>query len=780
MKLLMKVMVVGIVVFVMVGVFVGCMFVGDGDGVDGCFELCVVMFLFGVDVVVYDVFVVQEKQFEKEYFDIDIIGVEYEWEGFIFVVQFVGGSLFDVFIVLFIDFKMLFENGQLMDVIDVIEEFGYMDKFNFIIFDGVIGVDGKIYGFLWQVYVVVLYYNCDLFEQVGFDFDSFLEMWDEICEVVKKIMDVIGKVGYVQMVINNIGGWQFMLQIVVCGGCMQSDNGDGIVELMIDNDVIKIFFQFLYDVKWEDNVFGLKVDFDWGIINQEFVVGNIGMYIFGFDIYIVFVCDFGMDLDIYGMIVVFMEGDDFGMFGGGDIVVISFMVDDVIKEVVVIWIDWYYMQKFMDKDVVVFDVKILNELGQVVGILLLLVFSWELYDELQEWIVDYINVLVDQMVLFSDCIWDQMLVGELKVKMQEVYVLFDIVVQKVLIDQNVDIDVFLVQVQSDVQVKFDEQIFMMMMFFEQWVVVEDFLLFVVCCFCCCLFFIWFCGGGFVNFLFVFLMFFVFVFFLWLLIVQLVVMSLQKINLIVFEWVGFDNYFVVIGDFEFGCVVINMLWFVVFVLFFGFLLLLLMVVFMSEVCCGKGIYFVFVYFLVVIFLVVVVLLWKFFYSVDLFGVFNIVFGFVGIFLQLWIQDVVQVMFLFVFEVIWVGVGGLIIIYFVVFLGVLFEFYDVVEVDGVGIWKKVWYVMLLQLCGIFFIMLILQVIVIVQVFFELFLFIGGGFVGVIKIVLLYIYDKVFWNSLGGDYGEVMVVLVLLVIVFVFFFWLYFKLIDCWSMM
>lgn len=289
---------------------------------------------------------------------------------------------------------------------------------------------------------------------------------------------------------------------------------------------------------------------------------------------------------------------------------------------------------------------------------------------------------------------------------------------------------------------------------------------------------WFRGGGLANLLFVLPMLFVFVFFSWSPIVQSVVMSLQKTNLIVSEWVGFDNYLAVIGDPELGRAVINTLWFAVLALLFGFPLPLLMAVLMSEVRRGKGIYSALAYLPVVIPPVVAVLLWKFFYSADPSGVFNTVLGFVGIPPQPWIQDAVQAMPSLVLEATWAGAGGSIIIYLAALLGVPPELYDAAEVDGAGIWKKVWHVTLPQLRGILFIMLILQVIATAQVFLEPFLFTGGGPAGATKTVLLYIYDKAFRNSLGGDYGEATAVSVLLAVVLALLSWLYFKLTDRWS--
>lgn len=289
---------------------------------------------------------------------------------------------------------------------------------------------------------------------------------------------------------------------------------------------------------------------------------------------------------------------------------------------------------------------------------------------------------------------------------------------------------------------------------------------------------WFRGGGLANLLFVLPMLFVFVFFSWSPIVQSVIMSLQKTNLLVSEWVGIDNYVAVLSDPELGRAVVNTLYFAVLALLLGFPLPLMMAVLMSEVRRGKGLYSALAYLPVVIPPVVAVLLWKFFYSADPSGVFNAVLGAVGIPPQPWIQDAVQAMPSLVLEATWAAAGGSIIIYLAALLGVPPELYDAAEVDGAGIWKKVWHVTLPQLRGILFIMLILQIIATAQVFLEPFLFTGGGPAGATKTVLLYIYDKAFRNSLGGDYGEATAVSVLLAIVLAVLSWLYFKLTDRWS--
>ena len=202
--------------------------------------------------------------------------------------------------------------------------------------------------------------------------------------------------------------------------------------------------------------------------------------------------------------------------------------------------------------------------------------------------------------------------------------------------------------------------------------------------------------------------------------------------------------------------------------------------MSEVRRGKGLYSALAYLPVVVPPVVAVLLWKFFYDADPNGVFNTILGWVGIPPQPWLQSTgrrrcrrscsrrpgprpaarssstsPRC------------------------LSVPPELYDAAEVDGAGIWRKVWHVTMPQLRGILFIMLILQVIATAQVFLEPFLFTGGGPAGATLTILLYIYDYAFRNSPGrrlrrGDRG----VACCSRSCSASCRWLYFKLTDRWS--
>jgi len=418
-----------------------------GSGEDGKTELRVATFPPGADTAAYEAFATQEKQFEDKYPDIDIIGVEYEWEGPTFTAQLAAGSLPDVFTVPFTDAKTLLQNGQLADVTDEINELGYADKFNPIILDAVTGDDGHLYGFPRQAYALGLQYNRQLFEEAGLDPDSPPTTWDEVREYAKQISEKTGKAGYATMTQNNTGGWQLSAQAASRGGFLQSDDG---LTSTIANDGVKATLEYFHDLRWEDDSMGDNFLLDWGTINQEFAAGNIGMYTSGSDLYTALVRDFSLDPDVYGLTTIPME-DGGKVLGGGDIAVLPPTLDEATKAAAVKWVDWYYMQKLLNEDAAVADAKALSDSGQAVGTPVLPVLDRDTYEQSLTWIAPYVNVPQDQMTGFTEGIFEQTPVAEIKGHTQEVYALLDPVVQAVLTDKNADIDALLAQADKDAQ-----------------------------------------------------------------------------------------------------------------------------------------------------------------------------------------------------------------------------------------------------------------------------------------------------------------------------------------
>jgi multiple sugar transport system permease protein len=290
---------------------------------------------------------------------------------------------------------------------------------------------------------------------------------------------------------------------------------------------------------------------------------------------------------------------------------------------------------------------------------------------------------------------------------------------------------------------------------------------------------WIRSGGLSTLLFLLPLLLVFGAFSWYPIVRTIVMSLQHTNLVQAPtWVGLDNFRAVIHDPLLPIAVKNTAYFALLALIFGYPIPLAAAVLMSEVRRARGFYSVLAYLPVVIPPVVAVLLWKTFYDASSIGVFNTVFGWVGLGPYPWLQSPHWAMPSLVLESTWANAGGTVIIYLAALTSVNPELYEAAGVDGAGIWRKVRHVTLPQLRGVLLVTMILQIIGTAQVFLEPYLFTSGGPANATLTVLLLIYDYAFGNSLGGDYGKATALSLMLAVFLALFSLVYLRATRSWS--
>ncbi|WP_421740889.1 carbohydrate ABC transporter permease [Cellulomonas sp.] len=289
---------------------------------------------------------------------------------------------------------------------------------------------------------------------------------------------------------------------------------------------------------------------------------------------------------------------------------------------------------------------------------------------------------------------------------------------------------------------------------------------------------WVRGGGLTTLVFALPMLVIFGVFSWAPIVKAVVMSFQKTNLIVTEWVGLENFQRVFADPVLPMAVRNTAYFALLALIFGYPVPLIAAVLMSEVRRAKGLFSALAYLPVVVPPVVAVLLWKFFYDPRPEGVFNTIIGYVGIPPQPWLQSATSAMPSLVLEATWAAAGGTVIIYLAALTSVPTELYDAAEVDGASVWGKIWHVTMPQLRGVLLITFILQIIGTAQVFLEPYLFTGGGPANATISVLLLVYRYAFQNSLGGNYGMATALSLMLAAFLAVMSLIYFRLTRSWS--
>jgi multiple sugar transport system permease protein len=270
---------------------------------------------------------------------------------------------------------------------------------------------------------------------------------------------------------------------------------------------------------------------------------------------------------------------------------------------------------------------------------------------------------------------------------------------------------------------------------------------------------WFRSGGLSSILFALPLVLTFLYFSWGPIVRGLVLSFQKTNLVTpAEWVGMSNFSYVLTDPQLPQATINTLYFALLALIFGFPVPLFLAVFISELRKTGWLYNVISYLPAVVPPVVAILLWKYFYDPGS-GVFNAILDWFGLGPYAWLNSPNLAMPAIVLEATWAGAGATSIIYLAALTGVRNELYEAAELDGAGIWRRVWHVTIPQIRGIILIMMLLQLIGTFQVFTEPFLFTGGGPDNATTTILLLIYRYAFIN---GDFGAATALSVLLALV------------------
>ncbi|MGW0187415.1 carbohydrate ABC transporter permease [Streptomyces sp. NPDC003362] len=226
------------------------------------------------------------------------------------------------------------------------------------------------------------------------------------------------------------------------------------------------------------------------------------------------------------------------------------------------------------------------------------------------------------------------------------------------------------------------------------------------------------------------------------------------------WVGLDNLTTVYNDPAFWQAWRNTLLYTVLALLLGFVVPFVVAVLINEFRHGKGYLRLLVYLPVMLPPVASVLLFKYLYDPG-YGLLNELFGFFGLPEQQWLQDPDTSMLSVVIAATWMNMGGAALIYLAALQGIPGELYEAAELDGAGLFRKLWHVTIPQTRLVLSLMLLMQIIATMQVFVEPFLLTGGaGPEGSTTTVVYLIYQYAFnFNNYGAAAALGLLLLVLL---------------------
>ncbi|MGC7095540.1 carbohydrate ABC transporter permease [Amycolatopsis lurida] len=241
---------------------------------------------------------------------------------------------------------------------------------------------------------------------------------------------------------------------------------------------------------------------------------------------------------------------------------------------------------------------------------------------------------------------------------------------------------------------------------------------------------------------------VFAVFSWFPIVRGVVLSFQQVNFVDDpEWVGLANFELLFADPLFGVAWRNTLLFTGLALVFGFAIPFVTAVLLNELRHARAYFRLVVYLPVMLPPVVTALLWKWFYDPGP-GLFNEGLRAVGLPDSAWLDSGDTAMLSLVLVSTWANMGSTTLIYLAALQTIPGDLYEAAELDGAGIWRRLWHVTVPQTRFVLLVLLLLQVVATMQVFTEPFVMTGGGPDDSTVTVLLLLYRYAFvYNDFGS---------------------------------
>lgn len=252
---------------------------------------------------------------------------------------------------------------------------------------------------------------------------------------------------------------------------------------------------------------------------------------------------------------------------------------------------------------------------------------------------------------------------------------------------------------------------------------------------------------------------IFLLFLWLPIVKGIVFSFYHIDFVKGNsYVGLDNYKVIFKDPDVGTAVKNTLYYMFLCIVIGFWVPILFAISISELRRFQGFARVAAYLPYVVPVVVLYGLWRWLY--DPVGPFNAALEKIGITPISFMTDKSWSMISIVIMETWQQFGSAMLIYLAAILSIPRDWYEAAEIDGAGVWRRIWHITLPAIRNQIGLMLLLQLIGTSQGYQSQLAMLDGGPNNTTLTYALYIVKYAF-NSFNYGVASALGVLMFLVL-------------------
>jgi multiple sugar transport system permease protein len=233
------------------------------------------------------------------------------------------------------------------------------------------------------------------------------------------------------------------------------------------------------------------------------------------------------------------------------------------------------------------------------------------------------------------------------------------------------------------------------------------------------------------------------------------------------WRGLENYRLLFRDEVFFKSLWNTFYYALMALPAGMLVSIGLALMLNVKIPGQAVYRTIIFLPSLVPTVAAAMLWLWLFNSRV-GLINLVLAQLGIQGPGWLRDTSWAMPALVIMSLW-GVGHTVVIYLAGLQDVPRELYEAAEIDGAGIWRRLWNVTIPMLSPVIFFNLIMAIIGTLQVFTIPYIMTAGGPARSTYFYTMYLYDNAF-NFLRMGYASAMAWIQLLIILVLtaFAFW------------
>jgi multiple sugar transport system permease protein len=205
------------------------------------------------------------------------------------------------------------------------------------------------------------------------------------------------------------------------------------------------------------------------------------------------------------------------------------------------------------------------------------------------------------------------------------------------------------------------------------------------------------------------------------------------------WIGTENYRELFADELFWLSLRNTAYYAAMALPAGLIISLALALLLNAPIRNQAVYRTIIFLPSLVPIVASAMLWLWLFNPQL-GLFNTLLAHVGLDGPGWLASPGWAMPSLAFMSLW-GVGHTVVIYLAGLQDVPKDLYEAAEIDGAGVWRRVWHVTIPMISPVIFFNLVMAIIGTMQVFAVPYIMTGGGPAPATYFFTMYLYDNAF---------------------------------------